>query len=495
LVSDTGPDDVILRQLVNGQGMSPRPTAAMIEPLGLRPGPVLLRDARVLDLDTGALSAPRNVLVEGPRILDLDPGLPKPGWAVLPCEGHTLMPGLIDCHAHILSFFGTGEERMAPAANLRQLRRNLRATLASGVVCVRDLLSPLGVLDLVRWRIARGRIPGPRILRAGPILTCPGGYPEYIQPVGRSLARISGQLKLELDSPEAAVAAVHSLAKRGVDLIKLGYSSTSTWFDQDAPLPVMPESTIAAICEAAHGHGLPVAMHHSDGGDLAVALRAPIDSLEHVMFDRVMTQDEARALASSGIVSVPTMVVQHSLVRFEDKLDFLRSPRATELFEPMVLARLRLIAAQYRTARPDFDDRVLGWTRGNRTALRDITTSLERMVAAGVPMCAGTDLGALVVFPGELPDELLLLEAGGLPRLEVLRAATTYAAKLLGLEGELGAVRPGWAADLVLVDGDPTADLHAMKRPRLVGCGGRWYRPTHPETPDFWGERGVVSRG
>ena len=139
-----------------------------------------------------------------------------------------------------------------------------------------------------------------------------------------------------------------------------------------------------------------------------------------------------------------------------------------------------------------FDDRVLGWTRGNRAALPGIYTSLERLVAAGVPMCAGTDLGALVVFPGELPDELLRLEAGGLPRLEVLRTATTHAAKLLGLEGELGAVRPGMAADLVLVAGDPTADLRAMKRPRLVGCGGRWYRPTHPETPDFWGERGPV---
>jgi imidazolonepropionase-like amidohydrolase len=351
------------------------------------------------------------------------------------------------------------------------------------------------VLNLVRWRIAQGRIPGPRILCAGPILTCPGGYPEYLQPVARPVARISGQLKLELDSPEAGVAAVRSLVKQGVDVIKLGYSGTSTWFDPDTPLPALPDATIAAICDEAHSHSLPVAMHHSDGADLATALRAPIDSLEHVMFDRVMTPEEARALAASGIVSVPTMSVQESLVRFDDKLDFLTSPRAAELFEPMVLARLQRIAAQYTTAQPDFDDQVLGWTRGNRAALQGIHTSLERMVAAGVPMCTGTDLGALVVFPGELPDELLRLEAGGLPRLEVLRAATSHAAKLLGLEGELGAVRPGMAADLVLVEGDPTADLRAVKRPRLVGSGGRWYRPTHPEVPDFWGERGVVLEG
>ncbi len=468
-----------------------------------RPGPLivsverrstrlLLRHARVLDLDRGTRSEPMDVLVQGPRILDLDPGRQPAGTQELGCEGMTLMPGLIDCHVHILSFFGTGAEPFTPFTNIRQYRRNLRATLAAGVVCVRDLGDPFGIIKMVRRNIARGKLPGPRILSSGPILTCPGGYPEYLAPVNRALALVSGQLRVELGSPEEGVATVRRLARQGVDLIKLGYASTDARFDQGHPLPVLPDATIRAVCEAAHDLGLAVSMHHSDGDDLAACLRAPVDSLEHVIFDRDLEEDEARAFAASGIVNVPTMTVQENLVRFGDKRAFLHSPRAAELFEPVVLDRLRHIAACWGARAPAFNASVLGWTRNNRQRLAGIYRSLERMVQAGVPMCTGTDMGALVVFPGELPDELLRLEAAGLPRIEALRAATSHAARLLGLEDELGAVAPGMAADLLLVDGDPTADLHALQRPRLVGCGGRWYRPTHPQLPDLWGERGLI---
>jgi imidazolonepropionase-like amidohydrolase len=466
--------------------------SAIIDPLPIGPGRLLLRDARVLDLAAGERSAPMDVLVEGARILDLEPGAPRAGWGELPCEGMTLMPGLIDCHVHILSFFGTGFERLRPLCNIRQYRRNLRACLAAGIVCVRDMTDPLGILRRVRRNIAKGIIPGPRILTSGPMLTCPGGYPNYLQPVARPLAAISGQLRLELSSTEEAVATVGRLAREGVDLIKIGYAHADARFDPDHPLPVLPDEIILAICREAQRWGLPVAMHHGGGRDLAGALRAPIDSLEHVMFDRGMTAAEARALAARGVTSVPTMTVQESLVRFGDKRAFLDSPRAETLFEPIVLARLRDIAAQWERERLELDERLVGAFHNDRAGLRANYDSLTRMVDAGVPICAGTDLGALVVLPGELPDELLRLEAAGLPRLEVLRAATSRAARLLRLEDELGAVLPGFAADLILLDGDPLDDLHAVRRPRLVGCGGRWYRPTHPEIPDYWGEAGAV---
>jgi imidazolonepropionase-like amidohydrolase len=472
-----------------------RRSAAMIEALPTGPGRLLLRDARVLDLVAGVRSAPMDVLVEGPRILDLEPGAPRPGWAELPCEGMTLMPGLIDCHVHILSFFGTGQERFTPLCNLRQVRRNLRACLASGVVCVRDMTDPLGILRRVRNQVARGHIPGPRILSSGPMLTCPGGYPNYLEPVSRPLAAISGQLKIELRSLDEAVATVGRLAVQGVDLIKLGYAHTDARFDPAHPLPVLPDATIRAICREAHRRGLPVAMHHGGGRDLAGALRAPIDSLEHVMFDRPIREAEAQALAASGIVSVPTMTVQESLVRFGDKGSFLDSPRAEELFEPIVLARLRGLASRWSREPLDLDERLVGAFHNDRAGLRANYDSLGRMVQAGVPVCAGTDMGALVVLPGELPDELIRLEAAGLPRLDALRAATRHAARLLRLEDELGAVLPGFASDLVLLEGDPLRDLHAVRRPRLVGCGGRWYRPTHRELPDLWGETGVVCAG
>ncbi len=484
------PDPVRESRAHSVQGIPEDP--AVIERLDIAPGRLLLRDARVLDLDEGALSHPRDVLIERGRILDLDPGRPAPSWSSFPCEGRTLMPGLIDCHVHALSSFGNGEEPKLGVTPARQLRRNMRAILASGVVCVRDLACPLRVMNLLRWRIAQGMLPGPRILCSGPMISCTGGYPAFMAPLPRRLAWIGGQLKQELDSPRQGEVVVQRLARRGANVIKLGYSATTACFDPTEPVPVLADEVMEAICDAAHARGLPVAAHHSGSRDLAGCLRAPIDSLEHVMLDREMTAAEAGELASSGIVSVPTMTVQENLVRFGEKLRFLESPRAAELFEPAVLARLRLFARRWEWREPGFDHRPLGIIRGNRPLLGANQRSLRRMVEAGVPICAGSDLGAMVVFPGELQDELLRLEAGGLSRLEVLRAATSHAAKLLRLEQHLGAVLPGMAADLVLLDGDPLADLRAVRRPRLVGSLGRWYRPTHAETPDFWGDRGPV---
>jgi len=130
-------------------------------------------------------------------------------------------------------------------------------------------------------------------------------------------------------------------------------------------------------------------------------------------------------------------------------------------------------------------DPAFGFWRANRKNYAQVEQSVKRMHDAGIPMCAGTDLGAVVAWPGEMADEIIRLQHIGMTNIEAIRTATLNAAKLLGREKTLGTIEPGKYADVALIAGNPLEDLHALRRVRLVGKGGVWYKPKYPELPDF----------
>ena len=101
-------------------------------------------------------------------------------------------------------------------------------------------------------------------------------------------------------------------------------------------------------------------------------------------------------------------------------------------------------------------------------------------------------MGAVTSFPGETIDEARRLNLVGLSRLEAIRAATLYAAELLGVENKLGSIETGKDADVILIDGNPLEDLDALRRIRFIGKSGRWFKPVFPELPDFWPGHGLL---
>lgn len=464
----------------------------MLNTIETRKEKVLLKNVRILDVRAGALTAQANVLTRKGMIVDLDARGDAPDCDVIECDGLTLSPGLIDCHCHILSPFIAEQKGIPGAWALRQIHRNFAATLACGVVCVRDMLSPIKIMNHYRRAIDAGHIVGPRILAAGPIFSVRGGYPEFIEPLPGIVAAFTGQPKLHIETPRQATDAIRDLHRQGINLVKVAYTALNVWMEYDKPLPTISPEVFDAICETAHALELKVGVHHFCTDDLTEILRHDVDTIEHLPFDREFTPDELELFKRRGATVVPTLTMTDCAIRYEEKAEFLNSAQASTMFDPYVLEYLKRLAATWL----DFSDpeylKSFGASRGMRSTYYPTFRNATLLHEAGIKFCAGTDMGAVTSFPGETADEVKRLHHIGLSRLDAMRAATLNAAELLGIGDRLGAIEPGMCADVIMIQGNPLEDIDAISRIRMVGKGGRWYKTKYPELPDFWPGFGLI---
>lgn len=448
---------------------------------------VILRDINILDVTEGRVSGPTNVLTEGRFLRDLDAKPGSNGADEIDCSGLTMIPGLIDCHCHILSPFLAYQEGLFPGAwTLKQMKLNFEHTLAAGVVCVRDMLSPIKILNKQRQKIESGALPGPDIAASGAILSVKGGYPEFINPVVFPFSAIAGQPKMHVNTPEEADRYVRYLKRMGADHIKVGYTSFFRDFGVKDRMPTISDESLRAVCKTAHELGLIVSVHHNWSSDFDHLIEFDIDSLEHVIFDKEITDEQIEKLKKSGIKIVPTLSVSDGMARFEEKLGFLETDRAREMFHENARKHLHWISSTWLDFKKEKYDASFGFWRANRKNFAGVQRSVAKMYKAGVPMAAGTDLGAVVAWPGEMTDEIVRLNHVGLSKIDAIRAATINAAKLLRRDNSLGTIEPGKFADVSIIAGNPLEDIYAVRRVRLVGKSGRWYKTKYHELPDFW---------
>jgi imidazolonepropionase-like amidohydrolase len=389
------------------------------------PDPVTLAIRGVTLVDgTGRAAVPdATVLLSGERIAAVEPGpAPLPdGVPVLEGRGLTLLPGLIDTHVHF-------QEWMAPLF------------LRFGVTAVRDVGNSAALILDARRRERSGALAGPRLVAYGPLLD---GPPPDGAPPARPLASVA------LTDPEHARAVAARQLESGLDGLKV-YAR-------------LPLERVRAVAEVAAAHGLPVAAHLG-----VVSAREAVDagvrSLEHVL--GVLTRETPASLAAlpghlvdRGVFIAATLVVQEHRAHF---------PEAYRPDQPDLDLVPRAVVGEWLAEPPPPADELPAF----RADLARRTAVLRRFHEAGGAVTAGSDAGVRFVVPGSsLHEELELLTAAGLSPGAALRAATGTAAALLG-RPDLGVIAPGKLADLVLVAGDPTADITATRNVRLVLRGG-----------------------
>ena len=397
-------------------------------------------NVRLID---GVEDAARNdvdVVVDGERITAIVPhgaawpeapsaapdGAPP---VVIDGTGSTLLPGLIDAHAHYT--FDPTEGSIATIARRSDAEIVLAAAghaaraLRAGVTTARGAGSIRNLELALRDAIAAGRVPGPRLLAAGSAIGITGGHGH--------------QFGIEADGEFELARAVRQQVREGADVIKIVASEaamlTTTGLAPgrlvhgDAELT---EAEIAAIVAEARRHRIRI-MSHAQGSDSVVAsARGGVDSVEHAwLADRAAIE----MLAASGAFLVPTLVVT----------DVNRDlPGLTSVQRE----RQDLIERRHRA-------------------------SCEAAIELGVPIATGTDTGEVGVTADLVWREIVLLHDHGASPMAAIKAATSDAARLLGLDGEVGTVEPGKLADLVLVNGDPLADLSRLSRPTFVMQFGR----------------------
>ena len=386
--------------------------------------------------------APRGVttiLVENGKIIALLPGRQAPAGArVIDLGSRFVLPGLIDSHVHLASDAG-GEaalvEGVTSSAPLNAMRAqwNGMKTLRAGFTTVRNLGDSGGATLALRDAIANGWVQGPRIVDAGDAISVTSGHMDATNSLAEDLHPGISQENL-CDGADACRRAVRLQVRRGVDVIKIATTGGVNSRIGAGLGQQMFADEAKAIVETAHLHGKKVAVHAHGTDGINVALAAGADSIEH----GTMPDDETlRLFKASGAYYVPTL---STINGYKERLA--KDPAA---YPPLVLAKV-----QWR--------------------LRVTGKSLERAVPAGVKIAFGTDAG--VSKHGRNADEFELMVEHGMTPTTAIVAATTNAADLLGLKDEVGALRPGMAADIIAVPGDPLADVRALKTVEFVMKGG-----------------------
>lgn len=426
------------------------------------PPPTLIANVAVFDGDGAATTPGRDVLLVDGRIARIAAAgtIDAPSGALrVDGAGATLLPGLVDMHGHI-------EAASEPAwlGKFPDAPRNLERYLYCGVTTVFD---PAGSAPDVfdhRDAVARGKLIGPHVFTTGPMFTTPGGHPigalQELVPwylrwyVKRHFAR-------EIGSEDDARHAVDDLMQYQPDGIKIAVDAVP------ADGPIMPPPVIHAIVEAARAHGLRVVAHIGTTADALAAADGGVAAWMHGVYKERIPDELVPRFAGAHIPYVATINV------FDAYADVAEGKRVATPLETEIEDRATLDAfapVPPNAASPRFQEffRLLIATRDAR---RD---NARRVHAAGVTVLAGSDTQSGVYAGAGLHRELALLVAAGLTAAEALRAATADGARFIARTDDppFGLVREGKAADLLLVDGDPTRDIAAVDRIRDVFLGG-----------------------
>lgn len=438
------------------------------------PSSILLRDVAVLDVEAGRILPDRDVLIRGEFISEIGPAeslAAPPDAELIDGSGRTLIPGLVDAHAHVLSALTVPWKPRGADPE-----RNLESYLYSGVTTVFDTGAANDSIFELRDRVDSGEIAGPGLYVVGKTITAPDGHPvkmvESLAPwwIGWFLAP---RIAYQIDSAESARAAVLANRNAGADFIKVVVDTLP------GNANLIDEAVLKALVEAAHENGLRVVAHIGSTADALMAGRAGVDLYVHgVYMDRIPDEDIA-TIAGFGIPMVPTIVV------FDNAADISQTP-----FEPTPLEREVAPEWIFEAYNEDLGEPKVGpvmtdWLAHLREVRPHWDDNISRLHEAGVTMFSGSDFQP-GLFPGpSLHRELDLLHAAGLPTADVLRAATIHPARFLtgSDDPDFGTVQPGKRADLVLVEGNPLADLSAVHKIQDVIFGGvRLVRTGYPAT-------------
>lgn len=411
----------------------------LVVPAQSPPGParpVVLHAARVLDVESGKVTAPGEILVRGERIAEVGSSVTHPAGAeVIDLGDRTLLPGLIDSHIHLFLHPGAEDlQTVLESVPQRTLTAVLaaRQDLMAGFTAERDMgTEGAGPADTaVRNAIDQGLFPGPRLRISGNAIDILGGHEDAndFNPEQRVLSNAS-----RANNSAELVQVIRQQFKDGADFIKI-YETGHDSFDGDklsTPYQYTEAELSAAVKEASRV-GKRVAVHATGEPGALYAARAGVSSIDHA--DQ-LAAETMTLMRDRQIFAVPTFTLSEYFAEHA----------------PTVAQRV-------------FEKQMVGYHE----------REFRKQLAAGIPIAMGSDVGP---FPhGTQAREFVLMVKYGMTPLGAIQAGTVNGAKLLGWQGQIGMLKSGFFADVIAVDGDPLLDISALQKVAFVMKGGAIYK-------------------
>jgi imidazolonepropionase-like amidohydrolase len=398
---------------------------------------IIIHAGQLISDASTAAAGPSTITITDGKIVSIEAGLKRvsDGSKLIDLSTKTVLPGLIDSHVHLSG--DPGGDYRSEAVDPDEWgvvvgAKNARLSALAGFTTVRDMGSAPLVGFVLRDGTAKGFIPGSRILSAGTAISIIGGHGD--------VSGFRPEVNAALDSSNTCTGAqqcaarVREASKRGADVIKIT-ATGGVLSQQGRGLGQhFTDEEMSAIVSTAHGLGLKVAAHAHGARGIEGAAKAGVDSIEHGTFADAAA---LRVMKTNGSYMVPTLMAFTGI----------RERLGKNIYTPTVEAKVR-------------------------ETLKSVGVALKSAREMGVPIAFGTDSG--VFEHGRNAQEFAqMVELGGLTPAQAIATATTGAAKLLGLENEVGRIAPGYSADIIAVAGDPLANVRMLEKIDFVMVRGR----------------------
>ncbi len=456
--------------------------------------PFLMKNARLIDVTSGKMIENAWLIIDqgviskqgtGP-VQNYDQGV------VFDLKGWYLIPGLIDAHCHSTVSPVFAMRMIDGLKHAAQQKQNYVSAIESGITTMRDMGAFPALLHMFIRDIEKGTLPGPRIVYCNSILNLMGSHPEIppsdVNIFARPASLFIGMVMNNFRNTEDMKECMEENA-RGASLIKLTLDDKTIFCKTNKDIPVYTNEQLDIIFKFAEKTGLPVSGHHQFKFGFDRAMEYPFHSIEHMVTDTVLSDQDIMKMAAKKIAIVPTMTVGQSFLMkeaFDELPEQYRTPviarelqvrqeyfsgEATKHCDPFLHEQNLSALGDYKTIGIDHlwqNKKFLVNPHVYFNMMINGYVNLKKMNAAGILIGCGIDAGMPLNYFGGNYREYEIMQRVGFSNSQILRCATINNAKILKMDDKIGTLKNGQYADMVVLDKNPLEDIRALRTPQMV---------------------------
>ena len=427
--------------------------AVLVTGLSLSAQVTVFRHANIIDGSGGpALKDATLVVAHGKiRQLGAGPNVKVPVSAqVVDLSGKTIIPGIINLHGHVGMTKGLAQS--VDYYTRESVDANLLTYARYGVTTTTSMGTDLDLIIRIRDEQRRGRPTGARVFSALQGFTTRAGYPTHVPGVKGVAQEVTGVAQ--------ARHWVDNLAAKGADIVKMWVDDHHETFDKLSP------AVYGAIIKQAHKKGMKAFAHLYELDDAKGLVAAGLDVMAHSIRDHEVDDELIALLKKNNVTAVATLSREKSTFAYADSPPWLDDPFFTKSTTPAVIGALRTRLKATQAKDPEREINKKGFEMAKR--------NLKKLSDAGVRIGFGTDTGPPARFPGFFEHwEMEMMIEAGLTPMQVIVSFSKNAAEALGVAEEFGTLAKGKAADFVVLDKDPLADIRNSRAIHAVYLGGK----------------------